>query len=75
MFKVLFDRLLAFLLIILFLPIFIVVSLWIGFSMGRPIVFCQKRPGYKEKYLVSISFEQWMSEKMKTVSCYLIIKG
>ena len=63
MFKVLFDRLLALLLIILFLPIFIVVSLWIGFSMGRPIVFCQKRPGYKEKIFGIYKFRTMDEQK------------
>ncbi len=49
MFKSLFDKTLALFLIILFLPIYIVVSLLIFFKMGSPILFRQKRPGYKEK--------------------------
>lgn len=49
MFKSLFDKTLALFLIILFSPIYIVVSLLIFFKMGKPIFFRQKRPGYKEK--------------------------
>ena len=49
MFKSLFDKTLALFLIILFSPIYIVVSLLIFFKMGSPILFRQKRPGYKEK--------------------------
>ncbi|PNV83944.1 MAG: lipid carrier--UDP-N-acetylgalactosaminyltransferase [Sulfurimonas sp.] len=49
MLKSLFDKTLALLLIILFLPIYIIVTLLILLKMGRPILFSQKRPGYKEK--------------------------
>ena len=49
MLKSLFDKTLALFLIILFSPIYIVVSLLIFFKMGSPILFRQKRPGYKEK--------------------------
>ena len=49
MFKSIFDKTLALFLIILFSPIYIVVSLLIFFKMGSPILFRQKRPGYKEK--------------------------
>ncbi|WP_424686324.1 MAG: undecaprenyl phosphate N,N'-diacetylbacillosamine 1-phosphate transferase [Halarcobacter ebronensis] len=49
MLKLIFDKFLALFLIILFLPIYIVVSLLILWKMGSPILFRQKRPGYKEK--------------------------
>ncbi|WP_419773852.1 undecaprenyl phosphate N,N'-diacetylbacillosamine 1-phosphate transferase [Halarcobacter sp.] len=49
MLKSIFDRLLALFLIILFSPIYIVVSLLILWKMGSPILFRQQRPGYKEK--------------------------
>ena len=49
MLKSLFDKTLALFLIILFSPIYIVVSLLIFLKMGSPILFRQKRPGYKEK--------------------------
>ena len=47
--KRVFDILLALLLIVLFLPIYLVVSVIIWWEMGTPILFRQKRPGYKEK--------------------------
>jgi len=49
MLKSLFDKTLALFLIILFSPIYIIVSLLIFMKMGSPILFRQKRPGYKEK--------------------------
>lgn len=49
MLKSIFDKFLALFLIILFSPIYIVVSLLILCKMGSPILFRQKRPGYKEK--------------------------
>ena len=49
MFKSLFDKTLALFLIILFLPIYIIVSLLIWWKMGSPILFRQKRPGKDEK--------------------------
>lgn len=49
MLKSIFDKFLALFLIILFSPIYIVVSLLILWKMGSPILFRQKRPGYKEK--------------------------
>ena len=49
MYKTLFDKTLALFLIILFSPIYIIISLLILWKMGNPILFRQKRPGYKEK--------------------------
>lgn len=43
--KAIFDRLLALVLILLFMPILTVVSLLILVKMGRPILFRQQRPG------------------------------
>lgn len=48
MLKSLFDKTLALFLIILFSPIYIIVGLLIFMKMGSPILFRQKRPGYKE---------------------------
>ena len=45
MIKKLFDKVWALILIILFSPIYIIVSLVILFKMGNPILFRQKRPG------------------------------
>jgi undecaprenyl phosphate N,N'-diacetylbacillosamine 1-phosphate transferase len=49
MLKLFFDKILALFLIILFSPIYLIVSFLIYRKMGSPILFRQKRPGYKEK--------------------------
>jgi undecaprenyl phosphate N,N'-diacetylbacillosamine 1-phosphate transferase len=49
MLKSIFDKILALFLIIFFLPIYIIVNLLILIKIGNPILFRQKRPGYKEK--------------------------
>ena len=61
--KNLFDKSLALFLIILFSPIYIVVSLLIFFKMGSPILFRQKRPGYKEKIFGIYKFRTMTNEK------------
>jgi len=61
--KELFDRLLALILIVFFLPVYIVVGLVIFFRMGRPILFKQKRPGYKEKIFEIYKFRTMTDEK------------
>ncbi|MDX4059284.1 undecaprenyl phosphate N,N'-diacetylbacillosamine 1-phosphate transferase [Aliarcobacter skirrowii] len=63
MFKSIFDKTLALFLIILFSPIYIVVSLLIFFKMGSPILFRQKRPGYKEKIFGIYKFKTMTNEK------------
>ena len=63
MLKSLFDKTLALFLIILFSPIYIVVSLLIFFKMGNPILFRQKRPGYKEKIFGIYKFRTMTNEK------------
>ncbi|MCT7501825.1 undecaprenyl phosphate N,N'-diacetylbacillosamine 1-phosphate transferase [Aliarcobacter cryaerophilus] len=63
MFKSLFDKTLALFLIILFSPIYIVLSLLIFFKMGKPILFRQKRPGYKEKIFDIYKFRTMTNEK------------
>ena len=62
MFKSIFDKTLALFLIILFSPIYIVVSLLIFFKMGSPILFRQKRPGYKEKIFGIYKFRTMTNE-------------
>ena len=61
--KNLFDKTLALFLIILFSPIYIIVSLLIFFKMGNPILFRQKRPGYKEKIFGIYKFRTMTNEK------------
>lgn len=63
MIKSIFDKILALFLIILFSPIYIVVSLLIFFKMGSPILFRQKRPGYKEKIFGIYKFRTMTNEK------------
>ena len=63
MFKSLFDKTLALFLVIIFLPIFIIVSLLIVWKMGSPILFRQKRPGYKEKIFGIYKFRTMTNEK------------
>ena len=60
--KNLFDKTLALFLIILFSPIYIIVSFLIYKKMGRPIFFRQKRPGYKEKIFGIYKFRTMTNE-------------
>lgn len=63
MLKTLFDIALALFLIILFSPIYIVVSLLILLKMGSPILFRQKRPGKDEKIFGIYKFRTMTNEK------------
>lgn len=63
MIKSIFDKILALFLIILFSPIYIVISLLIFFKMGKPILFTQKRPGYKEEIFGIYKFRTMTNEK------------
>lgn len=60
--KALFDKILALFLILIFLPIFLILSLLILIKIGHPIVFKQLRPGYKEKIFAIYKFRT-MSDK------------
>ena len=62
MLKSLFDKTLALFLIILFSPIYIIVSFLIYKKMGKPILFRQKRPGYKEKIFGIYKFRTMTNE-------------
>ena len=65
MLKSLFDKTLALFLIILFSPIYIIVSLIILWKMGSPILFRQKRPGKDEKIFDIYKFRTMTNEKDK----------
>jgi len=45
--KALFDKVFALILLVVFAPLWIAVSILIYVNMGRPILFRQDRPGYK----------------------------
>ena len=61
--KRLFDFLLAAILLILFSPLFMIVSLLIFFKMGQPILFRQLRPGYQEKIFGIYKFRTMSDER------------
>ncbi len=60
--KTLFDKILAFVLIVFFTPIYIVVAFLIWWKMGTPILFRQLRPGYKEKIFSIYKFRTMTNE-------------
>lgn len=62
MIKNLLDKIVALLLIVLFSPIYIIISLLILMKMGSPIFFRQKRPGYKEKIFSIYKFRTMTNE-------------
>ena len=62
-FKPLLDKILALFLIILFLPIMLIVAILIYVWDGRPIIFTQERPGYKEKIFKIYKFRTMTNEK------------
>ena len=61
-FKPIFDRVLAFVLITLFLPIMVVVAIFILFWDGRPVIFRQRRPGKDEKIFEIYKFRTMTNE-------------
>jgi len=65
MIKRLFDIFLASILIVLFLPVYTIVSLLIWLKMGNPIFFRQKRPGLHEKIFGIYKFRTMSNEKDK----------
>jgi len=61
-FKPIFDRVLAFVLITLFLPTMVVVAIFILFWDGRPVIFRQRRPGKDEKIFEIYKFRTMTNE-------------
>jgi undecaprenyl phosphate N,N'-diacetylbacillosamine 1-phosphate transferase len=56
MLKLIFDKIFAGCLIILLCPIIIIVSILVFINMGFPILFTQKRPGYREEIFSIFKF-------------------
>ena len=65
MIKLIFDKLLALCLIIIFSPAYIMIAIFIFIKMGRPILFRQKRPGLYEKIFGIYKFRTMTNEKNK----------
>ncbi|RLA58339.1 MAG: undecaprenyl phosphate N,N'-diacetylbacillosamine 1-phosphate transferase [Epsilonproteobacteria bacterium] len=61
--KILFDKSLALILIILFSPIYIIVSLLVLSKMGSPILFRQKRPGLNGEIFGIYKFRTMTNDK------------
>lgn len=61
--KTIFDKTFALLLIIIFLPVYIIVSFLIYLKMGAPILFHQIRPGYKGKLFGIYKFRTMTNER------------
>ena len=61
-FKPLLDKVLAFILIIAFLPVMIIVAIAIYLWDGFPILFVQERPGYKGKIFKIYKFRTMTNE-------------
>ena len=65
MIKRIFDITLSLILIVVFLPFYIIVTILILAKMGSPILFRQQRPGYKEKIFGIYKFRTMTNEKDK----------
>jgi lipopolysaccharide/colanic/teichoic acid biosynthesis glycosyltransferase len=63
MIKAIFDKVLALGLIIIFLPIYVLVSILIFVKMGRPILFKQQRPGLYGKIFSIYKFRTMTNER------------
>ncbi len=61
--KPLFDKILALILIVVFSPIMLITAILIYLKIGRPIIFTQKRPGYKGKIFKIYKFRTMTNEK------------
>ena len=72
--KSLIDRLGAFILLIILTPIFIIISLLILFTSGRPIFFSQKRSGrygrifYMHKFRTMVNNAEQLQDELKAMN-------
>ncbi|WP_320664933.1 sugar transferase [Prochlorococcus sp. MIT 1223] len=67
LFKEFIDRVSASILFIIFIPIYILISLIVFIDLGNPIFFKQSRPGLKGKLFTLIKFRTMQSIKSKDV--------
>jgi len=63
MLKRIFDFTAGLLLLVLFSPVMIILALLILLQMGRPVLFRQKRPGFKGKPFILIKFRTMIDKK------------
>lgn len=56
LFKRILDIIFSLFMIIVFLPVYIIVSVLVLINLGYPIIFIQDRPGYKEKIFKCYKF-------------------
>jgi len=63
LFKPLFDKILALILIIIFSPVMLIVAVLVYLWDGRPIFFIQERPGYKGRIFKIYKFRTMTNEK------------
>ncbi len=61
--KRIFDTILSLFLLIILSPLFILLSVVIFFSIGKSVIFKQKRPGYKEKIFTLYKFRTMTNKK------------
>nr|ADT71684.1 sugar transferase [uncultured organism] len=61
--KNIFDKIGAFVLIVLLLPLFVMIVILIYFTMGRPIFFKQVRPGKNENLFTIYKFRTMSNER------------
>ncbi len=57
------DKVLAIILLIFFSPFMLVVAILVYVKMGSPVLFHQKRPGYKEKIFSIYKFRTMTNER------------
>jgi undecaprenyl phosphate N,N'-diacetylbacillosamine 1-phosphate transferase len=62
-FKPFFDKLIAFIALVIASPIFIVVALLLAFFQNGKVFFTQKRPGLNEKIFLLIKFKTMRDDK------------